>query len=127
MHLQISPPLRTPPFSSEEEVEGDGILQSYISPELSQPVASKSSSKSAVSRFASQSDVSSSEEEEVEKIKANPQPSRSMQVSFVGQPWGGTVGILQLIGKCHCHIHPGLCYLCCLLELCKVQRKRTVL
>uniref|UniRef100_A0ABM5FZG7 Cilium assembly protein DZIP1 isoform X1 n=1 Tax=Pogona vitticeps TaxID=103695 RepID=A0ABM5FZG7_9SAUR len=67
----------TPPFTSEEEVEEDGILQSYISPELSQPKASKSNSKSAVSRFASQSDMSSSEEEEVEEIKANPQPSRS--------------------------------------------------
>ncbi|XP_078246931.1 cilium assembly protein DZIP1 isoform X1 [Pogona vitticeps] len=67
----------TPPFTSEEEVEEDGILQSYISPELSQPKASKSNSKSAVSRFASQSDMSSSEEEEVEEIKANSQPSRS--------------------------------------------------
>ncbi|KAM6446475.1 cilium assembly protein DZIP1 isoform 2-T2 [Liasis olivaceus] len=53
----------TPPFSSEEEVEEDDIMQSYISPELSLHKASKCNSKDNLSRFANQSDVNFPEDE----------------------------------------------------------------
>ncbi|XP_061486073.1 cilium assembly protein DZIP1 isoform X2 [Rhineura floridana] len=69
--------ITTSPFSSEEEVEDDDIMQSYISPELSQPKASKSTSKGNLSRFASQSDINSMEDLEVEEFKANLKSSKS--------------------------------------------------
>ncbi|XP_062983472.1 cilium assembly protein DZIP1 [Elgaria multicarinata webbii] len=72
--------ITTSPFSSEDEVEEDDIMQSYISPELSQPKAPKSNSKGSLSRFASQSDVNSPEEDEVEKIGVNLKPSKSMLI-----------------------------------------------
>ncbi|KAH0624483.1 hypothetical protein JD844_031969 [Phrynosoma platyrhinos] len=70
----------TPPFSSEEELEEDDIMQSYISPELSQPKAFKKNSKGSLSRFASQGDANSPEEDKVEEIKTNPKASKSMLV-----------------------------------------------
>ncbi|XP_053166113.1 cilium assembly protein DZIP1 isoform X2 [Hemicordylus capensis] len=68
--------ITTPPFSSEEEVEDNDIMHSYISPELSQPKPSKSGSKINLSRFASQSDMNSPEEDVVEEIKVNIKPSK---------------------------------------------------
>ncbi|XP_066478129.1 cilium assembly protein DZIP1 isoform X2 [Tiliqua scincoides] len=69
--------ITTPPFSSEEEVEDDDIMQSYISPELSQPKACKSSSsKGNLSRFSSHNDVNLPEEDEVEEMKVNLKPSK---------------------------------------------------
>ncbi|XP_042315475.1 zinc finger protein DZIP1 isoform X2 [Sceloporus undulatus] len=70
----------TPPFSSEEELEEDDIMQSYISPELSHPKAFKRNSKGSLLRFASQDDVNLPEEDEVEEIKTNPKASKSTLV-----------------------------------------------
>ncbi|XP_060625470.2 cilium assembly protein DZIP1 isoform X1 [Anolis sagrei] len=70
----------TPPFSSEEELEEDNIMQSYISPELSQRKAAKSNSKGSLPRFAGRDDVNSSEEDEVEEIKPDLQPSKNTPV-----------------------------------------------
>ncbi|KAJ6660865.1 hypothetical protein lerEdw1_017022 [Lerista edwardsae] len=71
--------ITTPPFSSEDEVEEDDIMQSYISPELSRPKVYKSSSrKGNLSRFSSCNDVNSPEEDEVEEMKVNLKPSKSV-------------------------------------------------
>ncbi|XP_063160717.1 cilium assembly protein DZIP1 [Candoia aspera] len=53
----------TPPFSSEEEVEEDNIMQSYISPELSLHKTSKCKSKDSLPRFANQNDANFPENE----------------------------------------------------------------
>lgn len=69
--------ITTPPFSSDDEVEEDDIMQSYISPELSRPkVYKSSSSKGNLSRFSSYNDVNSPEEDEVEEMKVNLKPSK---------------------------------------------------
>ncbi|XP_054831000.1 cilium assembly protein DZIP1 isoform X2 [Eublepharis macularius] len=63
--------ITTPPFSSDDEVDDDDIMQSYISPELAQPRAPVSGSKNTLARLASQSDINSLEEDEVEEIQGN--------------------------------------------------------
>ncbi|ETE70310.1 Zinc finger protein DZIP1, partial [Ophiophagus hannah] len=55
--------IKTPPFSSEEEVEENDIRHSYISPELSLHKASKGHSKDNLPRFAYRSDVNIPEDE----------------------------------------------------------------
>ncbi|XP_060091218.1 cilium assembly protein DZIP1 [Heteronotia binoei] len=72
--------ITTPPFSSEDEVDDNDIMQSYISPELSQPRPSVSGSKNALARAASQSDGNSLEEDEVEEIKGNLKPSQGVPI-----------------------------------------------
>lgn len=77
--------LRTPPFSSEDEVEeDDDIMQSYISPELSRPKVykSSSSSKGNLSRFSSRNDVNSPEEDEMEEMKVNLKPSKGKFILY---------------------------------------------
>ncbi|XP_062831590.1 cilium assembly protein DZIP1 isoform X2 [Anolis carolinensis] len=70
----------TPPFSSEEELKEDDIMQSYISPELSRRKAAKSNSKGSLLKFAGRDDISSSEEDEVEENKPDLQSSKNMPV-----------------------------------------------
>ncbi|XP_077200012.1 cilium assembly protein DZIP1 isoform X2 [Paroedura picta] len=85
----------TSPFSSEDEVEDDDILQSYISPELSQPRGSVSGSKTALVRLASQSDENSLDEDEVEEIRGNLKPSPGAPIQKGTQQVGRTSSLCQ--------------------------------
>lgn len=59
---------RTPPFSSEEEVDEDDIKQSYISPELLEKLSKTSSSNvSAFQKVPTKSDMDGMEENETEE------------------------------------------------------------
>ncbi|NXA39862.1 DZIP1 protein, partial [Eudromia elegans] len=62
--------LRTPPFSSEEEVDDDDIKQAYISPELLQKQSKTSSnSVSAFQMAPGKSDMDGTEESEMEETE----------------------------------------------------------
>ncbi|XP_048349756.1 cilium assembly protein DZIP1 isoform X2 [Sphaerodactylus townsendi] len=82
--------IATPPFSSEDEMEDDDIMQSYISPELSQPRASVNGSKNALARPASQSDANSLEEDEVEEITGNLKSSQGALIQKGAEQVGRT-------------------------------------
>ncbi|XP_030423376.1 zinc finger protein DZIP1 isoform X2 [Gopherus evgoodei] len=65
----------TPPFSSEEEVDDDDIMHSYISPELLQLKAS-SNSMNNCGMVTGKSDMDWTEESEMEEIETPSKPSK---------------------------------------------------
>ncbi|XP_044865680.1 zinc finger protein DZIP1 isoform X3 [Mauremys mutica] len=65
----------TPPFSSEEEVDDDDIMHSYISPELLQLKAS-SNSMNNCGMVTGKSDMDWTEESEMEEIETSSKPSK---------------------------------------------------
>ncbi|XP_067392937.1 cilium assembly protein DZIP1 isoform X2 [Emydura macquarii macquarii] len=65
----------TPPFSSEEEVDDDDIMHSYISPELLQPKAS-SNSMNNCEMVTGKSVMDWTEESETEDIETPSKPSK---------------------------------------------------
>ncbi|XP_032640903.1 cilium assembly protein DZIP1 isoform X3 [Chelonoidis abingdonii] len=65
----------TPPFSSEDEVDDDDIMHSYISPELLQLKAS-SNSMNNCGMITGKSDMDWTEESEMEEIETPSKPSK---------------------------------------------------
>ncbi|XP_037751807.1 zinc finger protein DZIP1 isoform X4 [Chelonia mydas] len=65
----------TPPFSSEEEVDDDDIMHSYISPELLQ-LKTSSNSMSNCGMVTGKSDMDWTEESEMEEIVTPSKPSK---------------------------------------------------
>lgn len=94
---------RTPPFSSEEEVEENDIRHSYISPELSLHKASKGHSKDNVPRFAYRSDINMPEDE----VDLKPSRSRSTKANYVGSIWGKAKNMWHSWGRRNCLIKIG--------------------
>ncbi|XP_062050008.1 cilium assembly protein DZIP1 isoform X2 [Lepus europaeus] len=68
--------LTTPPFSSEEELDEEDIIQMYSSPDLL-PVKSSKSNKSNVAQAAAKSDTDWTECSEVEELNVFPKPADS--------------------------------------------------
>lgn len=64
----------TPPFSSEEELDDDGFIQAYVSPELL-PGQSSRSNKNGVGQNAVKSDTEWTEGSEVEDSDVSPKPT----------------------------------------------------
>uniref|UniRef100_A0A8C8S6L8 Cilium assembly protein DZIP1 n=1 Tax=Pelusios castaneus TaxID=367368 RepID=A0A8C8S6L8_9SAUR len=65
----------TPPFSSEEEVDDDDIMHSYISPELLQPKASGDTTDNC-GMVTGRSDMDWTEESDTEDIETPSKPSK---------------------------------------------------
>lgn len=68
--------ITTPPFSSEEELDEEDIIQMYSSPNLL-PVKSSKSNKSNVAKAAAKSDTDWTECSEVEELNVFPKPADS--------------------------------------------------
>uniref|UniRef100_A0A5F9DIS0 Cilium assembly protein DZIP1 n=1 Tax=Oryctolagus cuniculus TaxID=9986 RepID=A0A5F9DIS0_RABIT len=66
--------ITTPPFSSEEELDEEDIIQMYSSPDLL-PVKSSKSNKSNVAKAAAKSDTDWTECSEVEELNVFPKPA----------------------------------------------------
>uniref|UniRef100_A0A8C3XR81 Cilium assembly protein DZIP1 domain-containing protein n=1 Tax=Chelydra serpentina TaxID=8475 RepID=A0A8C3XR81_CHESE len=69
----------TPPFSSEEEVDDDDIMHSYISPELLQ-LRALSNNKNNCGMVTGKSDMDWTEESEMEEIVTSSKPSKGVLI-----------------------------------------------
>ncbi|XP_049709395.1 cilium assembly protein DZIP1 isoform X3 [Elephas maximus indicus] len=74
-HFSRKPPaITTPPFSSEEELEDDHLIQAYTSPDLL-PAQPSKSNKCSFGKNAAKSDTDWTEESENEDSDASPKPA----------------------------------------------------
>uniref|UniRef100_A0A8B9FQ22 DAZ interacting zinc finger protein 1 n=1 Tax=Amazona collaria TaxID=241587 RepID=A0A8B9FQ22_9PSIT len=81
--------LRTPPFSSEEEVDEEDIKQAYISPELLQNQSKTSSSKVSVLQKASgKSNMDGTEESEIVETETSARTSKGTVIQKLTEQVG---------------------------------------
>ncbi|EPY75994.1 zinc finger protein DZIP1 isoform 1 [Camelus ferus] len=75
---------KTPPFSSEEELDDDDLIRAYASPDLL-PVQSSKSNKSSLGKSTTKSDTDWTEGSEIEDSDISPKPTGTSIKTLTGK------------------------------------------